>query len=161
MPGEPSALEGHLNLSPGRPQTRFSSGVRCFCCQQSAQIGVLPHAPLGWRRKRGHDAPKKSAGGGCLTGDLVTPSRAYFSLPGDETRSGAQDLRRGLRHSARSNRPWSAPKDQGLSGTLASNGGEHRRLRRSAGTSALRAVRNASGEHLPDLRRTAIGWRGC
>jgi hypothetical protein len=57
-------------------------------------------------------------------GDLVTPSRAYFSLPGDETRSGAQDLRRGLRHSARSNRPWSAPKDRGLSGTLASNGGE-------------------------------------
>ena len=51
----------------------------------------------------------------------MTPSRAYFSLPGDETRSGAQDLRRGLRHSARSNRPWSAPKDQGLSGTLASN----------------------------------------
>ena len=47
----------------------------------------------------------------------MTPSRAYFSLPGDETRSGAQDLRRGLRHSARSNRPWSAPKDQGLSGT--------------------------------------------
>ena len=161
MPGEPSAHEGHLNLSPGRPQTRFLSGVRCICCQQSAQIGDLPQAPLGWRRKRGHDAPKKSAGGGCLTGDLVTPSRAYFSLPGDETRSGAQDLRRGLRHSARSNRPWSAPKDQGLSGTLASNGGEHRRLRRSAGTSALRAVRNASGEHLPDLRRTAIGWRGC
>ena len=63
----------------------------------------------------------------------MTPSRAYFSLPGDETRSGAQDLRRELRHSARSNRPWSAPKDQGLSGTLASNGGEHRRLRRSAG----------------------------
>ena len=161
MPGEPSAHEGALNLSPGRPQTRFLSGVRCICCQQSAQIGTRPHAPLGWRRKRGHDAPKKSAGGGCLTGDLVTPSRAYFSLPGDETRSGAQDLRRGLRHSARSNRPWSAPKDQGLSGTLASNGGEHRRLRRSAGTSALRAVRNASGEHLPDLRRTAIGWRGC
>ena len=86
----------------------------------------------------------------------MTPSRAYFSLPGDETRSGAQDLRRGLRHSARSNRPWSAPKDQGLSGTLASNGGEHRRLRRSAGTSALRAVRNASGEHLPDLRRQRL-----
>ena len=161
MPGEPSAHEGHLNLSPGRPKTRFSSGVRCICFQQSAQIGDLPQAPLEWRRKRGHDAPKKSAGGGCLTGDLVTPSRAYFSLPGDETRSGAQDLRRGLRHSACSNRPWSAPKDQGLSGTLASNGGEHRRLRRSAGTPALRAVRNASGEHLPDLRRTAIGWRGC
>ena len=26
---------------------------------------------------------------------------------------------------------------------------------------ALRAVRNASGEHLPYVRRTAIGWRGC
>ena len=160
MPGKPSAHEGALNLSPGRPQTRFFSGVRCICCRQSAQIDTRPLAPLGWRRKRGHDT-KHLSRGWMSHGDLVTPSRAHFSLPGDETRSGAQDLRRGLRHSARSNRPWSAPKDQGLSGTLASNGGEHRRLRRSAGTPALRAVRNASGEHLPDLRRTAIGWRGC
>ena len=91
----------------------------------------------------------------------MTPSRAHFARPGDETRSGAQDLRRGLRHSARSNRPWSAPRDRGLNGTLASNGGEQRRLRRSAGRPALRAEQNAVGEHLPDLRRTAIGWRGC
>ena len=49
MPGEPSAHEGALNLSPGRPQTRFLSGVRCICCQQSAQIGTRPHAPLGSR----------------------------------------------------------------------------------------------------------------
>jgi len=83
-------------------------------------------------------------------GDLVTPSRAYFSLPGDETRSGAQDLRRGLRHSARSNRTWSAPEDRGLSGTLASNGGEHRRLRRSAGTPAL--LRVQAGQD---------GWAAC
>ena len=68
----------------------------------------------------------------------MTPSRAHFARPGDETRSGAQDLRRGLRHSARSNRPWSAPRDRGLNGTLASNGGEQRRLRRSAGD--LRSV---------------------
>ena len=160
MPGEPSAHEGHLNLSPGRPKRRFSTGVRCICCQQSAQIGDLPQAPLEWRGESAvttHAKENRSerAADVLRLGDLVTPSRAYFSLPGDETRSGAQDLRRGLRHSARSNRPWSAPKDQGLSGTLASNGGEHRRLRRSAGTSALRAVRNASGEHLPDLRRTA------
>ena len=78
MPGEPSAHEGHLNLSPGRPKTRFSSGVRCICCQQSAQIGDLPQAPLEWRRKRGHDAPKKSAGGGGLTGDLVGASSAHI-----------------------------------------------------------------------------------
>ena len=118
-----------------------------------------PRAPRGAPKARSRRTKHLSMGW-MSHGDLVTPSRAHFSLPGDETRSGAQDLRRGLRHSARSNRPWSAPKDQGLSGTLASNGGEHRRLRRSAGTSALRAVRNASGEHLPDLRRTAIGWRG-
>jgi len=43
----------------------------------------------------------------------VTPSRAYFSLPGDETRSGAQDLRRGLRHSARSNRRGLRPRIKG------------------------------------------------
>ena len=36
MPGEPSAHEGGLNLSPGRPQTQFSSDVRYFFCQQSA-----------------------------------------------------------------------------------------------------------------------------
>ena len=66
-----------------------------------------------------------------------------------------------MRHSARSHRPWSAPRDQGLTGTLASNGGKQRRFRRSADRPALRAVRNASGEHLPLLRRTAIGWRGC
>ena len=46
MPGEPSAHEGHLNLSPVRPQTRFLSSVRCFCCQQSARITELhAHAP--------------------------------------------------------------------------------------------------------------------
>ena len=90
----------------------------------------------------------------------MTPSRAHFARPGDETRSGAQDLRRGLRHSAGSNRPWSAPRDRGLNGTLASNGGEQRRLRRPAGRPALRAVRNACGEHLPDLRRMSIGWKG-
>ena len=67
MPGEPSAHEGALNLSPGRPQTRFLSGVRCICCQQSAQIETRPLAPLGWRRKRGHDAPNTLAWGGCLT----------------------------------------------------------------------------------------------
>ena len=43
----------------------------------------------------------------------MTPSRAYFSLPGDETRSGAQDLRRGLRHSARSNRRGLRPRIKG------------------------------------------------
>ena len=78
MPGEPSAHEGAPNLSPGRPKTGFSAGVRCICCQQSAQIGTRPHPPLGWRRKRGHDAPKKSAGGGGLTGDLVGASSAHI-----------------------------------------------------------------------------------
>lgn len=90
-------------------------------------------------------------------GDLVSRSQAYFPWPA--TKLGAE-LKK-LRHSARSHRPWSAPRDQGLTGTLASNGGKQRRLRRSAGTPVLRAVRNASGEHLPLLRRTAIGWRGC
>jgi hypothetical protein len=90
-------------------------------------------------------------------GDLVSRSQAYFPWPA--TKLGAE-LKK-LRHSARSHRPWSVPRDQGLTGTLASNGGKQRRLRRSAGRPALRAVRNASGEHLPLLRRTAIGWRGC
>jgi hypothetical protein len=87
----------------------------------------------------------------------VSRSRAHFPWPA--TKLGAE-LKK-LRHSARSHRPWSAPRDQGLTGTLASNGGKQRRLRRSADRPALRAVRNASGEHLPLLRRTAIGWRGC
>ena len=87
----------------------------------------------------------------------MSRSQAYFPWPA--TKLGAE-LKK-LRHSARSHRPWSAPRDQGLTGTLASNGGKQRRLRRSADRPALRAVRNASGEHLPLLRRTAIGWRGC
>jgi hypothetical protein len=87
----------------------------------------------------------------------VSRSRAHFPWPA--TKLGAE-LKK-LRHSARSHRPWSAPRDQGLTGTLASNGGKQRRLRRSADRPALRPVRNASGEHLPLLRRTAIGWRGC
>ena len=90
-------------------------------------------------------------------GDLVSRSQAYFPWPA--TKLGAE-LKK-LRHSARSHRPWSVPRDQGLTGTLASNGGKQRRLRRSADRPALRPVRNASGEHLPLLRRTAIGWRGC
>ena len=89
------------------------------------------------------------------------PVAGAFCAAGRRNTQRAQDLRRGLRHSARSNRPWSAPRDRGLNGTLASNGGEQRWLRRSAGRPALCAERNAVGEHLPDLRRTAIGWRGC
>ena len=99
MPGEPSADEGHLNLSPGRPQTRFSSGVRCFCCQQSAHIGDLPLAPLAWRRKRGHDTPNTSAGGdggSNISRAGVTRILALIHGSSDGTLRRAQDLRRAL-----------------------------------------------------------------
>ena len=99
MPGEPSAHEGALNLSPGRPQTLFSSGVRCFCCQQSAHIGDLPLAPLAWRRKRGHDTPNTSAGGdggSNISRAGVTRILALIHGSSDGTLRRAQDLRRAL-----------------------------------------------------------------
>ena len=99
MPGEPSAHEGALNLSPGRPQTLFSSGVRCFCCQQSAHIGDLPLAPLAWRRKRGHDTPNTSAGGdggSNISPAGVTRILALIHGSSDGTLRRAQDLRRAL-----------------------------------------------------------------
>ena len=78
MAKEPSAREGHLNLSPGRPRTGFSSDVPCFCCVQSAQIGALPLTPLDWRRSRAHDAPNISPGREVFTGELVRPSDAHI-----------------------------------------------------------------------------------
>ena len=155
---EPSAREGHLNLSPGRPRTGFSSDVPCFCCVQSAQIGTLPLALL--------DCGDVSA----ITTHQISHEGARFSLANSSAGHG-RIFRGRRRNSERSSRSCGTlhahierglrARDQGLTGTLASNGGKQRRFRRSADRPALRAVRNASGEHLPLLRRTAIGWRGC